>query len=173
MKRMVNSGVLVWALCVTAFITMGVTIPNVFVAGNTISSAQVNANFTAVKTAIDTLEAGQPVALATIDGDAVAPTALNFGGRTTTGATVARILAADYVQYDITFTGTYPGVTNADDLTLIASMETSGTFDVGVGGGVLSANATTIVVRVFQWSTSGATAPDPVDRDVSVVVYDN
>jgi hypothetical protein len=56
MKRMVNSGVLVWALCVTAFLVMGVGIPNVFVAGNTISSAQVNANFTAFKTAVDALE---------------------------------------------------------------------------------------------------------------------
>lgn len=51
-----NKFVLVWALALTAFLVMGMTIPNSFVSGTTISAAQVNANFTAVKTAVDALE---------------------------------------------------------------------------------------------------------------------
>lgn len=46
-----------WALAVTAFLVMGVTIPNSFTAGTSISSSQVNANFAALKTAVDALEA--------------------------------------------------------------------------------------------------------------------
>jgi hypothetical protein len=56
MKRFVNSGLMVWALCVTAFLAMGVSVPHVFVAGTTISAQQVNDNFTALDSAVDALE---------------------------------------------------------------------------------------------------------------------
>ena len=53
----VNKFVFVWALALTAFILLGLTIPHTFTAGSTISSAQMNANFDAVKAAVDALEA--------------------------------------------------------------------------------------------------------------------
>ncbi|MDA1194730.1 MAG: formylglycine-generating enzyme family protein [Planctomycetota bacterium] len=53
----INKFVLVWALGLTALILMGLTIPHAFAPGTTISSAQMNANFDAVKTAVDALEA--------------------------------------------------------------------------------------------------------------------
>ena len=53
----VNKFVLVWALGLTALILMGLTIPNTFAPGTTISSAEMNANFDAVKAAVDALEA--------------------------------------------------------------------------------------------------------------------
>lgn len=56
MDKHINKFVLVWALALTAFLAMGVTIPNTFVGGTTISSAQMNANFAAVKAAVDVLE---------------------------------------------------------------------------------------------------------------------
>lgn len=65
MNGTVNKFVFVWALALTAFIVMGLTIPNNFTAGTTISSAEMNANFAAVKTAVDALEA---VALPTSQG---------------------------------------------------------------------------------------------------------
>ena len=67
MNPRVQSGLFVWALCVTAFILMGVTIPNTFIAGNIISSAEVNANFAALDTAVDALETWQ-AGLATAQG---------------------------------------------------------------------------------------------------------
>jgi hypothetical protein len=51
-----NKFLFVWALALTAFITMGLTIPHAFVAGTTISSAEMNANFAAIDTAVDALE---------------------------------------------------------------------------------------------------------------------
>ena len=43
-------------------VALAVTIPNAFTSGQVVSSAQVNANFTALKTAVDALEAKKVVA---------------------------------------------------------------------------------------------------------------
>ena len=52
-----NKVLLFWALGLTAFLLMGLVIPHAFGPGTTISSAQMNANFNAVKAAVDALEA--------------------------------------------------------------------------------------------------------------------
>ena len=52
-----NKFLLFWALSLTAFLLMGLVIPHAFGPGTTISSAQMNANFDAVKAAVDALEA--------------------------------------------------------------------------------------------------------------------
>jgi formylglycine-generating enzyme required for sulfatase activity len=52
-----NKFLLVWALGLTALLLMGLTIPHAFTPGSTISSAEMNANFVAVKAAVDALEA--------------------------------------------------------------------------------------------------------------------
>ena len=57
MRGTANKFLLVWALVLTAFLLMGLVIPNTFTAGTTISSAQMNANFDAVRAAVDALEA--------------------------------------------------------------------------------------------------------------------
>ena len=65
-----NKFLLVWAMGLTALILMGLTIPNTFVPGTTISAAQMNANFDALKTAVDALEsqsATQATQLADLD----------------------------------------------------------------------------------------------------------
>lgn len=61
MERHINKFVAVWALALTAFLVMGLTVPNSFTAGNTISSAEMNANFAAVKAAVDAFEAQRTV----------------------------------------------------------------------------------------------------------------
>lgn len=57
MQSTANKFLLVWALALTGLILMGLTIPNTFAPGTTISSAEMNANFDAVKAAVDALEA--------------------------------------------------------------------------------------------------------------------
>ena len=56
MQQHINKFVAVWALALTAFLLMGMRIPYSFTPGSTISSAEMNANFDAVKDAIDLLE---------------------------------------------------------------------------------------------------------------------
>ncbi len=71
---------------------MAVTIPNTFSSGQVISAAQVNANFTALKTAVDALEAPGSVNTAKIADNAVTAAkiadepgqAQSFTGATTT-----------------------------------------------------------------------------------------
>lgn len=48
------------ALVATGLWGMAVTIPNTFTSGEALSSAKLNANFTALKTAVDALEAAVP-----------------------------------------------------------------------------------------------------------------
>lgn len=59
------------ALVAVGLGAMAVTIPNTFSSGQVISAAQVNANFTALKTAVDALEAPNSVTTAKIANDAV------------------------------------------------------------------------------------------------------
>jgi hypothetical protein len=63
MEIRLNRWVGLWALGLTAFLFMGVSIPHTFVAGTSIRAADVNANFAALKTAVDALEAGAPLAV--------------------------------------------------------------------------------------------------------------
>ncbi len=56
MSGTTNKFVLVWALALTAFIIMGLTVPNTFSPGTTISSSEMNENFAAIEAAMDALE---------------------------------------------------------------------------------------------------------------------
>lgn len=108
MSPRVQSGLLVWALCVTAFILMGVVIPNTFVSGTTISATQVNANFAALDTAVDTLEAWQ-AGMATAQGYPRAYVYVRSNGGVSnqwmsTGGTVT-VTRTAVGSYEITFPG--------------------------------------------------------------------
>jgi hypothetical protein len=111
---------------------------------------------------------GSPVvAYATVDAESGTPAVVDFGGTTTTNCVVTDLGVG---TYDVTFTGTYPGVTSRNDVTVLVTMGDTDAFNVASASmDQGSANATTIVVRVFIWSTT--VAPNPLqDRRFSVAV---
>jgi len=67
MQTATNKLVVVWALTLTAFLFMGVTVPHTFVPNTTIRADEVNANFAALKAAVDPLQVSDPVQQADID----------------------------------------------------------------------------------------------------------
>jgi hypothetical protein len=72
------------ALGLLGVYALAMSIPNGFTAGDVISAAKMNANFTAVKSAVDSLEAGIPG----IDFAPIVKTAINVRGAPVTVATV-------------------------------------------------------------------------------------
>ena len=75
----------------------------------------------------------------------------DFGGQGTIGA-ISRYNGVG--DYTITFTGTYDGVTTANDVTVLATAAHSGNFNIASASmDQGSASSTTIVVRVITYST--------------------
>jgi hypothetical protein len=95
--------VLVWSLLVTALLAGGaVTLPHTFTNGQTISATEVNANFTALKTAVDALQAalaaapttqGLPRSIFRVNPDG---TSFNQWHGTGGSATIVRLDTGDY-----------------------------------------------------------------------------
>lgn len=94
-------------------------------------------------------------------------TVFSSGGAATTSVTVSR---SGVGVYDVTFTGNYPGVTAFEDVTALGTiLDTDNNNVAAISGDQSTANATTIVVRVFVWSTT--TTPNPLeDRDFALLV---
>jgi hypothetical protein len=103
---------------------------------------------------------------ASLNAVAATPAVYNFGGGRTTGVTISKVSTGNF---NVTFTGTYTGVTGTGDITVLATISdtdvlvhvASASMDQG------SANATTIVVRVFVLDIPGNVL---ADADFSVVV---
>ena len=104
---------------------------------------------------------------ASFNAVAVPPVVYNFGGGRTTAVAITKIGVG---HYSVTFTGNYTGVTGVGDIAVLATISDTDNYHVASASmDQGSANATTIVVRVFVWST--ATTPNPLeDKDFSVVV---
>jgi len=134
------------------------TIPNTFAAGTPAKASDVNANFSATAAAVNSLgsriaalEAQQPSQLGFAHVVTVGTTSGvgTFGG---TGTTAVAVIRQGVGSYTVTFTGNYPATIDASKIVLL-STATSGSFQV-TNNFVVSANATTIVVGVFTWTTN-------------------
>lgn len=108
MNSTVNKFVFVWALALTAFLLMGLTIPNTFVGGTTISAAQMNANFAAIDTAVDALESptrrGTVLLFGRVRGEDLTPT-FDTGAFTSTGDPLPAITDVGTGNYRIALPG--------------------------------------------------------------------
>lgn len=158
MEKHVNKFVTVWALALTAFLVMGLTIPNSFTAGSTISSADMNANFAAVKAAVDALEAqsasaGNIRGFAYINADGTVATSWQANGMT---PTVAHVAASNV--YDVTFPGEAVSTDSTNRCVLANVRWTS------AGYVVVSGLAPAARLRVFDGSGAG------VERDLWVMI---
>ena len=97
--------------------------------------------------------------LPTLNRGVIAYTSVNadagssdFGGQ---GTTVALTHWNGVGDYTVTFTGSYPGVTSRDDVAVFATAEHTTNFHVASASMDLGdANSTTIVVRVFTYTTA-------------------
>ena len=94
-------------------------------------------------------------------------TVFSSGGAATTSVTVSR---SGVGVYNVTFTGNYPGVSTFANVTALATiLDTDNNNVAAISGDQSTANATTIVVRVFVWSTTMTPNP-PEDRDFALLV---
>lgn len=100
------------ALAALGMVALAVAIPNTFAAGDVISAAKMNANFTAVKTAVDALEAKVSLpgregyyAYAWVSG-AGAPSAIYASNP----AGTINVTTSATGVYEVTFGGTHPEI---------------------------------------------------------------
>jgi hypothetical protein len=110
---------------------LAVSIPNIFAGGEVISAAKMNANFLAVKTAVDTLETGVPG----IDFATINQTSINVRGAPVTLATVT-ISAPGPGFVNVHFDG--QGFPSAGDRLVLAASDKA---DWGVNDGNIGLNA--------------------------------
>ena len=73
-----NKVLLFWVLVLTAFLLMGLVIPNRFTSGTTISSTEMNANFDAVNAAVDALEAQSATNSSQLGGLGLSPRQIQY-----------------------------------------------------------------------------------------------
>jgi hypothetical protein len=95
-----------------------------------------------------------------------AGTVRTFGGAGTTGVTVA---SCGPGCKDVTFAGSFPGVSGSDDLTvLVGAVDSGGGLDVA-SGGPRAGTTTRTVIRARTWSLASQ-PPTAADREVSIAV---
>jgi hypothetical protein len=100
----------------------------------------------------------------------LAPVVKSFGGSRTTGVSVER-LSAEYISYNVTFTGNFSNITNTDQVTPLVSVRNTETYDVASAEiqGNSSLGGTSITVTVYAWTTDSA-PPQTMDRDFSIAL---
>jgi hypothetical protein len=118
------------ALGLLGVYSLAVNIPNLFSSGDVISAAKMNANFSAVKTAVDGLEAG----VAGIDFTPIVKTDINVRGGPVTLATVT-ISAPGPGFVHVQFDGS--GFPSAGDRLVLAASDKA---DWGVNDGNIGLN---------------------------------
>ena len=149
-----------------------------FAAGTPARASEINANFDAIKTTannhdgrIAALEAqiaqiSRQIGFAHINTVGTTSTIGTFAG---VGTAQASVIRAGVGVYNVTFTGTYPASIAPGKIVLL-STATSDNFEV-TNNVVLSANASTIVVRVFTFQSNTLTSLDD-SFDVLVLLGD-
>ena len=152
MEKHVNKFLAVWALALTAFVLMGVSIPHTFQPGTTINSGEVNANFMALRDAVTALEGrsasrGNIVGLAHVRADGT----IEAGSWMASGSTptlVTHVLASG--RYVIGFPGENVSINTR---TILAN-----TTGMGSGWASVGSNAGNAVV--YTYDTLGNAADD-------------
>ena len=143
MEKHANKFLVVWALALTAFVLMGVSIPHTFMPGTTISSSEVNANFQALASAVTALESrgasrGTIVGLAHVRADGT----VEAGSWMASGSMPTATHVAGTGRYVITFPGENVRIDNRG---IFAS--TTGT---GSGWTSVASNAGDAVVYTYD-----------------------
>jgi hypothetical protein len=126
---------------------LAVSIPHMFSSGDVISAAKMNANFAAVKTAVDTLETGVPG----IDFTPIVKTLINIRGAPVTVATVT-ITAPGPGFVHVQFDG--QGIPSAGDRLVVAASD-SANWSVNDGAVSLLTRGSFSHSRVYPVTAAG------------------
>lgn len=165
MERHINKFVTVWAVCLTAFLIMGLTIPNTFTAGTTISAAEMNANFAAVKTAVDALESptrrGTVLLFGRVRGELATPD-FDTGAYTSDGSPLPAITDLGVGNYTVALPNGEV-FDHGNHAVSITPMEFGSsrmfTIEQGAGG----------TIEVSIWDDAG----NRVDEDFQIIVFND
>lgn len=143
-----------------------------FTSGTPAKASEVNANFTALKTAADAndtriaaleTQLAKELGYAHINVSGGVGSVGTSGGTGTTSVTVAQ--AAGTGNYSVTFNGVYPSTTTASKVVLLC---TAASLQYGVcNSNVTSATPTQVVVNVWTWAS---TAQTPLDNSFDVLI---
>jgi hypothetical protein len=105
---------------------------------------------------------------ANISAEANPPTVRSFGGARTTNVEVTR---ASEGSYRVTCTGTYPGLSSSDDLTISISATDSDARDSVSGNTDLAFTTNETTIEFFVFGFTNSTDPSEAkDTDFSVIV---